>query len=92
MPMTRGMESTVYVIPTSRADPARISVSAWNLFTMTSPSSGCCPAVVFPTPCMSKGTNFCDIGWQVDPGSGRLILMSAIDNLVKGAPGRPCRT
>jgi N-acetyl-gamma-glutamylphosphate reductase len=35
-----------------------------------------------------RGTNFCDIGWAVDPGSGRLILMSAIDNLVKGAAGQ----
>ena len=29
-----------------------------------------------------------DIGWQVDPGSGRFILLSAIDNLVKGAAGQ----
>ncbi len=35
-----------------------------------------------------RGTNFCDIGWTIDPGSGRLILMSAIDNLVKGAAGQ----
>jgi len=32
-------------------------------------------------------TNFCDIGWRVDP-SGRVILVSAIDNLVKGASGQ----
>ncbi len=32
-------------------------------------------------------TNFCDIGWRVDP-SGRLILVSVIDNLVKGAAGQ----
>jgi len=32
-------------------------------------------------------TNFCDIGWRVDP-SGRLILVSVLDNLVKGAAGQ----
>jgi N-acetyl-gamma-glutamyl-phosphate reductase len=42
----------------------------------------------FPDTLHVKGTNFCDIGWMVDPGSGRLILMSAIDNLVKGAAGQ----
>jgi N-acetyl-gamma-glutamyl-phosphate reductase len=35
-----------------------------------------------------KGTNFIDIGAKVDPRQGRLILMSAIDNLVKGAAGQ----
>ena len=32
-------------------------------------------------------TNFCDIGWRVDP-SGRTILVSVIDNLLKGASGQ----
>ena len=34
------------------------------------------------------GTNLCDIGVRVDPESGKLILVSAIDNLVKGAAGQ----
>jgi N-acetyl-gamma-glutamyl-phosphate reductase len=33
-------------------------------------------------------TNFCDIGWRVDEASGRLIVVSVIDNLVKGAAGQ----
>jgi N-acetyl-gamma-glutamyl-phosphate reductase len=32
-------------------------------------------------------TNFCDIGWRIDP-SGRVILVAVIDNLVKGASGQ----
>ena len=32
-------------------------------------------------------TNFCDIGWRVDP-SGRAVVVSVIDNLVKGAAGQ----
>ena len=35
-----------------------------------------------------KGTNFCDIGFHLEPASGRLILVSAIDNLLKGAAGQ----
>jgi N-acetyl-gamma-glutamyl-phosphate reductase len=33
-------------------------------------------------------TNFCDIGWRIDPGSRRLVLVACIDNLVKGAAGQ----
>lgn len=33
-------------------------------------------------------TNFCDIGWKLDAAGGRLVLVSVIDNLVKGAAGQ----
>ena len=33
-------------------------------------------------------TNFCDIGWRLEPGSRRLVLVSCLDNLVKGAAGQ----
>jgi N-acetyl-gamma-glutamyl-phosphate reductase len=33
-------------------------------------------------------TNFCDIGWRFDASSRRLVLVSCIDNLVKGAAGQ----
>jgi len=32
-------------------------------------------------------TNFCDIGWTVDEEGGRIVLVSVIDNLIKGAAG-----
>ena len=35
-----------------------------------------------------RGTNCCDIGCHLDPETGRLILVSAIDNLLKGAAGQ----
>src|SRR5207248_2789668 len=34
------------------------------------------------------GTNFIDLGWRIDPRTGRLIMVSAIDNLVKGTSGQ----
>jgi N-acetyl-gamma-glutamyl-phosphate reductase len=33
-------------------------------------------------------TNFCDIGFRFDPATGRAVVVSAIDNLVKGAAGQ----
>ncbi|MEQ1897935.1 MAG: N-acetyl-gamma-glutamyl-phosphate reductase [Vicinamibacterales bacterium] len=33
-------------------------------------------------------TNFCDVGWKVDEPTGRIILISCLDNLVKGAAGQ----
>lgn len=32
-------------------------------------------------------TNFCDIGWALDASTGRLLVVAAIDNLLKGAAG-----
>jgi N-acetyl-gamma-glutamyl-phosphate reductase len=33
-------------------------------------------------------TNFCDIGWKLDEATGRLVIVSCIDNLLKGAAGQ----
>jgi len=33
-------------------------------------------------------TNFCDVGWRLDPEGNRLVLVSVLDNLVKGAAGQ----
>ena len=33
-------------------------------------------------------TNFCDIGWKVDEPTGRVVLVSVLDNLLKGAAGQ----
>lgn len=35
-----------------------------------------------------RASNYVDLGWQVDKRTGRIIVMSAIDNLVKGAAGQ----
>ena len=42
----------------------------------------------YPEPKLVEGTNFCDIGFEVDSHSQRIVAMSAIDNLVKGAAGQ----
>jgi N-acetyl-gamma-glutamyl-phosphate reductase len=42
----------------------------------------------FPDLKSVQRTNFCDIGFRFDPETGRLVVVSAIDNLVKGAAGQ----
>lgn len=41
----------------------------------------------YPEPKILAGSNFCDIGFARDERTGRLVVMSAIDNLMKGAAG-----
>ncbi len=41
----------------------------------------------YPEPKILTGTNFCDIGFERDEGSERVVVMAALDNLVKGAAG-----
>ena len=35
-----------------------------------------------------RASNYVDIGWQIDKRTGRIIVMSVLDNLVKGAAGQ----
>ncbi|MFZ1396739.1 MAG: N-acetyl-gamma-glutamyl-phosphate reductase [Candidatus Promineifilaceae bacterium] len=41
----------------------------------------------YPEPKILAGSNFCDVGFAKDERSGRLVVLSAIDNLMKGAAG-----
>lgn len=42
----------------------------------------------YPEPKLLAGTNYCDIGFEKDKHSNRLVVISAIDNLMKGAAGQ----
>ncbi|MDX2115794.1 MAG: N-acetyl-gamma-glutamyl-phosphate reductase [Planctomycetota bacterium] len=46
------------------------------------------PPDQWPSVAQVRGQNFCDIGWAVDDSTGHMILVSALDNLVKGAAGQ----
>lgn len=41
----------------------------------------------YPEPKILAGTNFCDVGFEKDERSNRVVVISAIDNLMKGASG-----
>jgi N-acetyl-gamma-glutamyl-phosphate/LysW-gamma-L-alpha-aminoadipyl-6-phosphate reductase len=40
-----------------------------------------------PEPKILAGSNYADVGFELDPSSGRVVLLAAIDNLMKGASG-----
>jgi N-acetyl-gamma-glutamyl-phosphate/LysW-gamma-L-alpha-aminoadipyl-6-phosphate reductase len=40
-----------------------------------------------PEPKLLAGTNLADVGWELEPASGRLVALAALDNLGKGAAG-----
>lgn len=42
----------------------------------------------YPSTKEVRGSNFCDIAWHIDARTHRVIVLSAIDNLVKGAAGQ----
>jgi len=41
----------------------------------------------YPEPKILAGSNYCDIGFAREEGSDRLVVIAAIDNLMKGAAG-----
>jgi N-acetyl-gamma-glutamylphosphate reductase len=41
----------------------------------------------YPEPKILAGSNYCDVGFALDQDTGRVVTLSAIDNLVKGAAG-----
>jgi LysW-gamma-L-alpha-aminoadipyl-6-phosphate/LysW-L-glutamyl-5-phosphate reductase len=41
----------------------------------------------YPEPKILVGTNYCDVGFELDPVENRLVVLSALDNLMKGAAG-----
>ena len=42
----------------------------------------------YPEPKLLSGSNWCDVGFERDPYSNRLVVLAALDNLMKGAAGQ----
>lgn len=87
VPMSRGMLSTIYARPAAGATAADAR-EALNAAYAGRPFVRICPEGELPFTRAVRGTNRCDIGVEFDPVGGRLILISVIDNLVKGAAGQ----
>ena len=87
VPMTRGMLTTIYASPATRLEQDDILGCYRSAFSQ-SPFIRLCSEELLPNTLHVRGTNFCDIGFKFDENNNRLILISAIDNLVKGAAGQ----
>jgi N-acetyl-gamma-glutamyl-phosphate reductase len=85
-PLTRGMETTIYASPRRGVGIRDIETCLRNFY-QGRPFVRICGQTP-PDTLNVKGTNCCDIGAVLDANSGQLVLMSAIDNLVKGAAGQ----
>ena len=85
VPLDRGILSTIYV----RVAPGTTEEAVGDLFDHAYKGATFVRLVGSSLPEIKHvaHTNFCDIGWRVD-ASGRAILVSVIDNLLKGASGQ----
>jgi N-acetyl-gamma-glutamyl-phosphate reductase len=85
VPLDRGILSTIYV----RVAPGTTDYDINEVFTDAYGGEPFMRVVGGALPQINHvaHTNFCDIGWKINP-SGRLVLVSVIDNLLKGASGQ----
>jgi len=87
VPMSRGMLTTLY-------GTVEKNIGLKEIRNCLADAYAGCPFIrlypdgQLPETRFVRGTNFCDIGVKFDAISGRVILVSAIDNLVKGAAGQ----
>jgi N-acetyl-gamma-glutamyl-phosphate reductase len=87
LPLNRGILSTSYAKLTEQFDTGRL-LELFREFYREEPFVRVLPEGRLPNVSSVKGSNFCDIGLVCDPRTGRVIVVSAIDNLVKGASGQ----
>ncbi len=91
VPMTRGILSTVYArlkqpLDSERLLPEKL-LEAYRTFYIDEPFIRVLDSDEYPQTKSVLGSNFCDIGLDVDKRTQRVVVMAAIDNLGKGAAG-----
>jgi N-acetyl-gamma-glutamyl-phosphate reductase len=87
IPINRGILSTLYLQPTGQITEAQIT-AAYKQSYGDEPFVRLLEGKALPDTKNVTGTNVIEIAWRLDPRTGRLIVMSAEDNLTKGASGQ----
>lgn len=87
VPMDRGIFSTLYARLTVEWSTARL-LDLYREFYRGEPFVRVLPEGSFPSTAHVRGSNFCDLGLTVDSRTGRVVVVAALDNLVKGAAGQ----
>lgn len=87
VPLSRGILSTLYGRLDAERDEAQI-LEAYKAFYKDEPFVRVLPRGAMPDIRDVRGTNLCDIGIKVDTRTDRVIVVVAIDNLVKGGAGQ----
>ncbi|MFC0272011.1 N-acetyl-gamma-glutamyl-phosphate reductase [Metabacillus herbersteinensis] len=87
IPMTRGIMATIYVKLVHEISTERL-LDCYRTFYEHSPFVRIRNMNEFPSTKEVYGSNYCDIGLKVDERTGRVTIVSVIDNLMKGAAGQ----
>jgi N-acetyl-gamma-glutamyl-phosphate reductase len=87
LPVSRGIMSTIYASLDTDFNAEAIDMIYRDMY-HAEPFVRFLPEGIFPATQQVRGSNFCDISVKVDQVTGRVIIMSAIDNVVKGASGQ----
>jgi len=87
VPMNRGILTTIYGRLTGSVDTDSLH-AVFAAFYRKEPFIRVLPVGQFPNVRNVRGSNFCDIGVHADGRTGRAVIVTAIDNLVKGASGQ----
>jgi N-acetyl-gamma-glutamyl-phosphate reductase len=87
VPMNRGILSTIYVTLARGKTADDLKAELGNTY-VHEPFVKLAADKVAPSTHSVRGTNLCVIGVFADRAPGRAILVSALDNLVKGASGQ----
>ena len=87
IPLTRGILTTIHARLRPGVETAAIS-EAWQQAYGTEPFVRLLPPGMFPRTGDVARTNFVDLAWRQDDRTGRCLLFSAEDNIVKGAAGQ----
>lgn len=88
VPINRGILSTIYADLLKNDITEADLFEAYKSFYNGKSFVRICDVGTFPNISSVKGSNNCDIGFKVDKRTGRVVVVSVIDNLVKGAAGQ----
>ena len=86
VPMTRGILSTVYMRLTEDISTEQ-ALHMYAKFYAHEPFVRVLPTGTYPQTKAVLGSNYCDVGLEVDTRTRRIVAMAALDNLGKGAAG-----
>ncbi|GGN93138.1 N-acetyl-gamma-glutamyl-phosphate reductase [Saccharibacillus kuerlensis] len=87
IPMTRGILSTLYA-KINGAHGTQEFIDLYRNFYAGRPFVRIRENGIMPATKEVSGSNYCDIGFSVDERTGRVTIVSVIDNMVKGAAGQ----
>ncbi len=85
IPSVRGILTTAHIFVKKDLSEEEVTAIYWNFY-RDKPFIRLIKGI--PMLSSVRCSNFCDIGFEIEKGSDRIVVISAIDNLVKGASGQ----